>query len=314
MGLMLHERIDALALARKETFRDVGAAGESEGIKAMRLATWEATVWPALRRAMADHPELHGAKVKLETSTPTAFEVMLHGEGWDFTLNVCRGPLVVDIVVDCAVLASCAASEVRKARASVCQECAQWNGPPRSGAPCGTCGSINAEDRSAMLAEIDREIEAVEPAPSSERTPLPPGWAWSECYLRDRITANGPHDAYAGVDHGRIFSRDPRPPAIHNALITEAARLGLVCHEIREVAPEGYAFEVHDGWVEVTRTDGGLMFTGSPTDRVYAGVEAHWLARNSDPKRWAGHEPARQWAAYLLGEVAPPLREEGATS
>ena len=84
MGLMLNERCNADEIAKKMTFRDACAAHESDGIKALRLASWEATVLPLLRRAMAEHPELRDARVKLERDGGDAtFEVKLHGGNWD---------------------------------------------------------------------------------------------------------------------------------------------------------------------------------------------------------------------------------------
>lgn len=111
MGLMLNERINALACARKETFRDVGAAGESEGIKAMRLATWSGSVLPALRRAMAEHPILSDAAIKLEGEINDRFEVLISGDGWDRTGYLPRGPLVSAIVGFCEAFARDAARE-----------------------------------------------------------------------------------------------------------------------------------------------------------------------------------------------------------
>jgi len=81
-------------------------------------ATWEATVLPALRRAMEQHAELRGAAITLEDVHELhAFEVKLSGKGWDCTGGICRGPLVCDIEKDCAALASQAATEATKALA-----------------------------------------------------------------------------------------------------------------------------------------------------------------------------------------------------
>ncbi len=83
-----------------------------------RLASWDATVLPALRRAMSEHPELRDARVKLERDGGDAtFEVKLHGGNWDRTANIRRGRFA-DIAGDCAALAEAAAAEVAKLRAA----------------------------------------------------------------------------------------------------------------------------------------------------------------------------------------------------
>ena len=156
-----------------------------------------------------------------------------------------------------------------------------------------------------------------EPAPcaglskvTSDRTPLPPGWEWGE-----RCFVAGPCGAFAFVlvapesNPGRIDTHNdkPAPPAIHNALVTEAARLGLPCHEKPMTAPEGYWFDVEDHGVFCRMR---AEWTSGLNVCSYFRPEHPEVASNADAGRWAGHEAARQWAAYLLGEVAPPLRTE----
>ncbi len=341
---------------------------------------------------MAERPELRDARVKLEREGKDAtFEVKLHGGDWDRTANIRRSRFA-DIAADCAALAEAAAAEASKLRAKVCLECVAWNGSPRSGEPCGTCGSIDAAARAAMLDAIEREIEreiegeaasvseadfvvpltaddwnrvigrtmrdgqaadavtieyesapyagfsrgkvelSVEKQrkgptgtvrlglpheiesgptkPASERTPLPVRWTWDEVLIKSgALWCDGPGDSWAALGSDFVVTRDnsPAPPAIHNAIVTEAARIGMLCHVQPMTAPEGYEFDVEDHGVFCrmrAEWSSGLNVCS------YFRPEHPEVALNADPGRWAGHEPARQWAAYLLGEVAPPLRKE----
>jgi hypothetical protein len=390
MGLILNERIDTLALARKETFRDVGAAGESDGIKALRSASPELVRRTVIEAASA-WPELEGVKVTLASTNdrPAVWFPPDHKHGnW----GEVRTDTLTNLREDAAKLAESAALAVRAERAKVCQECVRWDGPPRSGTPCGTCGSINAAERAAMLDAIEREIEreiegeaasvseadfvvpltaddwnrvigrtmrdgqaadavtieyesapyagfsrgkvelSVEKQrkgptgtvrlglpheiesgptkPASERTPLPVRWTWDEVLIKSgALWCDGPGDSWAALGSDFVVTRDnsPAPPAIHNAIVTEAARIGMLCHVQPMTAPEGYEFDVEDHGVFCrmrAEWSSGLNVCS------YFRPEHPEVALNADPGRWAGHEPARQWAAYLLGEVAPPLRKE----
>lgn len=81
------------------------------------LATWDSTVLPALRRAMAEHPVLRGAGVKLEGegSTLQSFSARITYEGGSYASNVRRGPLVADIEKSCVRLATNAADAATRA-------------------------------------------------------------------------------------------------------------------------------------------------------------------------------------------------------
>jgi hypothetical protein len=78
-------------------------------------------------------------------------------------------------------------------------------------------------------------------------------------------------------------------------------------------APEGYVFNRCDyavkGAVYVMRANGAKVFQHGSADVAYYPAGHIAAEGNSDPRRWEGHETARQWAAHMIREVAPPLRE-----
>jgi hypothetical protein len=290
----------------------------------VQAVSWEATVLPALRRAMDAHPELRGASLKLETNDPSAlaFEVKIHGEGWDRTGTICRGPLVVGIEEDCIALAQQAAIEASKARARprpmACPAC---DGDLPS--TCRKCG------RTSDAAEIRHASQpcAAFSNPSDERRAAPDGYRFARSGSGAILVSC---DGFSRYYHTE--KNDPPEyqnsnaeiwPSQHEAARQHAARMlghepppirpeTIAPDDPRRQPPEGYTFEID--------ADGDVWVDRDPHD-PFAFSAHYWVpkteprrAKNASRERWDGHEEARQWAAHLVGEVAPPLREEGAAS
>ena len=154
-----------------------------------------------------------------------------------------------------------------------------------------------------MLASLAACCARAAQAHKAETPPCPvceaiAGWAptCSAC----RVKAAGGHATY---DPARTTVT--LPPEVMRA----DAPAGLNTGEVRK-APEGYRFRRdHEGDIEVWRDDGAFMFEDYDVSIYFCeGSDPKRKTDNACPKVWAGHEAARQWAAHLLGETAPPLR------
>ncbi len=275
-----------------------------------RAATWEGSVLPALREALDLRPETRGARfVQVGRDFPdhVTATVLTRAGGRSGEI---RTDTHEHVLVDIDALANDAARTVQDFEAY----CDEYSPQPM---PCPAClGDLPSTCRECSGPKA-LPRPAPEPCPTDDGEAVHEGDvvrvvevggdpAWRAALGREGVLTLASPDLYRVRVPGLVVG------ACKDFAI--ARRVVLVRRRSTVLAPpEGYTFregERNGMFVHVSRED-RLSFDGLPGINYFAAGHPSAF-RNRDPQRWAGHEPARQWAAHLLGEVAPPLREGAA--
>lgn len=315
-------RLPAYALEATATECALNAAERTKAQPGDAPATWEGSVLPALRLALDEHPETRGVEVSYRPHEGpgmlTATACLPGAWTTSKTIRLGTAALVQEDVETLAIYACGTHGNhlrnlAEQPQCPVCQAIAGWaptctrcrSGGSATYDPAKVRATFDGQPLVPMSAK-DAEL-SIGYVPEQAKGPDGYRFSWRAEYLQ--------------VDHSRCSARiswgNQSPGWLaddeHRAAWDHARRL---LAERKQAPPPGYTFKFDcDGDVEVERTDGRTMCVDDDDDELEMLVYARAAGRSIDvsdnaaPDLWTDHEPARQWAALLLGETAPHLRE-----